>query len=43
MYDVAIINIKERLRAIVNGDLTVESTVGVGTKATIMIPKEETV
>ena len=34
-------NIRERLKAIVNGELIVESAVGVGTKATIMIPKEE--
>ena len=33
-------NIRERLKAIVNGELIIESTVGVGTKATIMIPKE---
>ena len=36
-------NIRERLRAIVNGELTVESTIGVGTKAKIMIPKGDTV
>lgn len=36
-------NIRERLKAIVNGDLTVESKVGAGTRATIMIPKEDTV
>lgn len=34
-------NIRERLKALVNGDLIVESTIGVGTKAIIMIPKEE--
>ena len=36
-------NIRERLKAIVNGDLVVESTLGEGTKATIMIPKEDTI
>ena len=36
-------NIRERLKAIVNGDLTVESTVGSGTTATIKIPKEDIV
>ena len=34
-------NIRERLKAIVNGELIVESTPGVGTKSTIMIPKEK--
>lgn len=33
-------NIRERLRAMVNGDLIIESTPGSGTKAVIMIPKE---
>ena len=33
-------NICERLKAVVNGDLIVESKVGAGTKAIIMIPKE---
>lgn len=33
-------NIRERLRTIVNGELIVESAVGSGTRATIMIPKE---
>ena len=33
-------NIRERLKAIVKGELIIESKVGVGTKATIMIPKE---
>lgn len=36
-------NIRERLKAIVNGDLVVKSTLGVGTTATIMIPKEGTI
>jgi signal transduction histidine kinase len=36
-------NIRERLKAIVNGDLTVESTVGSGTTATIKIPKEDVI
>lgn len=36
-------NIRERLKAIVNGTLLVESEVGAGTKATIMIPKEDAV
>ena len=34
-------NIRERLRAIVGGDLVVESEIGVGTKAIILIPREE--
>ena len=33
-------NIRERLKAMVNGSLTIESTVGVGTKVLIQIPKE---
>ena len=36
-------NIRERLNAMVNGKLILESTPGVGTKAVIMIPKEVTV
>ena len=36
-------NIRERLKAIVNGDLVVKSELGSGTTATIMIPKEETI
>ena len=36
-------NIRERLKAIVNGELIVESTPNVGTISTIMIPKEKTV
>ena len=36
-------NIRGRLKAMVDGDLMLESTPGVGTKAVIMIPKEETV
>ena len=35
-------NIRGRLAAIVNGELILESTPGVGTKAIIMIPKEVT-
>ena len=35
-------NIRGRLRAIVNGELVIESRVGIGTKAVIMIPKEVT-
>ena len=35
-------NIRGRLKAMVNGDLVLESEPGVGTKATIMIPKEVT-
>ena len=33
-------NIRERLKAMVNGNLEIESTVGVGTKVKITIPKE---
>ena len=33
-------NIRGRLKAMVNGELTIESRNGVGTKAVIMIPKE---
>ena len=33
-------NIRERLRVMVNGKLEIESTVGVGTKVLITIPKE---
>ena len=33
-------NIRGRLKAMVNGELIIESQVGVGTKAIIMIPKE---
>ena len=36
-------NIRGRVKAMVDGDLMLESTPGVGTKAVIMIPKEETV
>ena len=36
-------NIRGRLKAMVNGELILESKVGVGTKAVIMIPKEVTV
>ncbi|MBR5872654.1 MAG: sensor histidine kinase, partial [Oscillospiraceae bacterium] len=35
-------NIRGRLGAMVNGELIIESKVGVGTKAVIMIPKEVT-
>lgn len=35
-------NIRERLKAMVNGTLEIESTVGVGTKVLIKIPKEAT-
>ena len=34
-------NIRGRLKAMVNGELEIESTVGVGTKVLITIPKEE--
>ena len=34
-------NIRERLKAMVNGSIEIESTVGVGTKVVIKIPKEE--
>jgi sensor histidine kinase YesM len=34
-------NIRARLKAMVNGQLQIESTIGVGTKVLIMIPKEE--
>ena len=34
-------NIRERLKAMVNGTLYIESSVGVGTKVVIKIPKEE--
>ena len=33
-------NIRERLKAMVNGTLTIESTIGVGTRVLIEIPKE---
>ena len=33
-------NIRERLKVMVNGKLEIESTVGVGTKVLITIPKE---
>ena len=33
-------NIRGRLKAMVNGELTIESQIGAGTKAVIMIPKE---
>ena len=36
-------NIRERLKAMVNGELVIESQVGIGTKAVILIPKEVTV
>ena len=36
-------NIRGRLKAMVNGDIILESKPGVGTKAVIMIPKEVTV
>ena len=36
-------NIRGRLKAMVNGDLILESKLGCGTKAVIMIPKEVTV
>ena len=36
-------NIRGRLKAMVNGDLVLESKPGVGTKAVIMLPKEVTV
>ena len=35
-------NIRGRLKAMVNGELLVESELDVGTKAVIMIPKEVT-
>ena len=34
-------NIRERLKAMVSGTIEIESTVGVGTKVLIKIPKEE--
>ena len=34
-------NIRERLKAMVNGTIEIESTVGVGTKVLIKIPKED--
>jgi signal transduction histidine kinase len=37
---VGIRNIRGRLEAMVNGNLSIESTVGVGTKVLITIPKE---
>ena len=36
-------SVRERLEAIVNGELRVESEEGTGTTATILIPKEKTV
>jgi signal transduction histidine kinase len=33
-------NIRERLKVMVNGTLDIESTIGVGTKVLITIPKE---
>ena len=38
---VGIHNIRGRLKAMVNGELNIESAPGAGTKATIMIPKED--
>ena len=38
---VGIRNIRGRLEAMVHGTLTIESTIGVGTRVLIMIPKEE--
>lgn len=40
---VGLYNVRERLKAIVNGDLRVESAENCGTIATIFIPKEETI
>ena len=40
-HHVGLRNIRGRLKAMVNGDLILESKVNVGTKAVIMIPKEE--
>jgi signal transduction histidine kinase len=37
---VGIRNIRGRLKAMVNGTLQIESTIGVGTKVSITIPKE---
>ena len=37
---VGIRNIRERLKVMVNGKLEIESTVGVGTKVLVTIPKE---
>ena len=37
---VGIRNIRERLKAMVQGTLEIESTIGVGTKVLITIPKE---
>ena len=37
---IGIHNIRERLKAMVDGSLEIESTVGVGTKVLITIPKE---
>ena len=37
---VGIRNIRERLKAMVNGSLEIESAVGVGTKVLVQIPKE---
>lgn len=39
---VGLYNVRERLKAIVNGNLKVESAEGVGTTVIILIPKEET-
>lgn len=39
---VGLYNVRERLKAIVNGELRIESTEGAGTTATILIPKEKT-
>ena len=33
-------NIRERLKVMVNGTLEIESTIGVGTKVVVKIPKE---
>ena len=38
---VGISNVKQRLKNLCNGNLTIESTVGQGTTATIQIPKKE--
>ena len=37
---VGIRNIRERLKAMVGGELEIKSTIGVGTKVLINIPKE---
>ena len=38
---IGVSNVRQRLESLCNGTLTIESTLGVGTTATIKIPKTE--